>query len=146
MKKINAIFTMGIIACAACAISTPAFCDDNIFGNLTSTQPPKTTEVKTETVKVEQPLVIRGTTQMNKQESLTTQSLQTSISSLEAAQTDLRTKLETAKSNYNAVDQEYIRIKQERAALKKIVKTTEKRIKSIERTKQKIQESIQVAL
>jgi len=143
MKK--TIFTMGLIACAACAISTPAYSDDDIFGNLTTTAP-ATTEVKTETIKVEQPLVIRGTTQMNKQESLTTQSLQTSISSLEAAQTDLRTKLETAKSNYSAVDQEYIRIKQERAALKKIVKSTEKRIKNIEKTKEKIQKSIQVAL
>ena len=143
MKKINSIFTMGVVACAACLISVPALADDNIFGNLTSTTPPATTEVKTETIKVEQPLVIRGTTQMNKQESLTTQSLQTSISSLEAAQADLRTKLETARSNYNTVDQEYVRIKQERAALKKIVKSTEKRIKTIERTKEKIQKSIQ---
>ena len=145
MKKINAIFSVGVIACAACMIGAPAFADDNIFGNLTTTAP-STTEVKTETIKVEQPLVIRGTTQMNKQESLTTQSLQTSISSLEAAQADLRTKLETAKSNYNAVDQEYIRVKQERAALKKIVKSTEKRIKNIDRTKEKIQKSIQVEL
>ena len=140
MKK--TILTMSIIACAFCTISNPAFSEDNIFGNLTTTVP-STSEVKTETIKVEQPLVIRGTTQMNKQESLTTQSLQTSISSLEAAQADLRTKLETARSNYNTVDQEYVRIKQERAALKKIVKNTEKRIKTIERTKEKIQKSIQ---
>lgn len=144
MKK-TSLF-MGMIACAACLVATPALCDDNIFGSLTTTPPPATTEVQTKTVKVEEPVVIRGSSQMNKQESLTTQSLQTSISSLEAAQTDLRTKLETAKSNYATVNQEYVRVKQERAALKKIVRTTESRIKTIDRTKVKIQKTMQTSL
>ena len=82
-----------------------------------------------------QTITVPGASQMQKQESLTTQSLQSTISSLEAAQADLRSKLETAKSNYTAVCQEYDRIKQERAALKKIVNKTNSRIKSLERTK-----------
>ena len=139
MKK--GILTLCAIACIAGLVAVPAIAEDNIFGDL-STAPSGTT-VQTPTVKVEQPVVIRGTSQMNQSESLTTQSLQSTISSLEAAQTDLRTKLETATNNFNAVDQEYQRVKQERNALKKIVKKTNSRIKSLERTKKNIQKAIQ---
>ncbi|MCQ2957392.1 MAG: hypothetical protein MJ180_00655 [Candidatus Gastranaerophilales bacterium] len=138
MKKTN-LFLAGFV-CAVLAI-TPAFCEDNIFGDLTTT-PPSTSELQT-TVKVDEPVAIRGTSQMSKQETLTTQSLQNTVSSLEAAQADLRTKLETAQTNYNSVDQEYKRVKQERAALKKIVKKTNSRIKSLERTKTKVQKTMQ---
>ncbi len=146
MKKSNLFLTVGFMICAVCGLSTPALSEDNIFGELTTTPPPATTDVQTQTVKVEQPIVVRGSSQMSKQESLTTQSLQTSISSLEAAQAELRTKLETAKSNYTAVNQEYARVKQERAALKKIVNKTNSRIKSLEKTKKKIQKTIQTDL
>ena len=123
MKKVNLFSTLGIVICTSCLLTTPAFCEDNIFGDLTTT-PPATTDIQPATVKVEQPIVVRGASQMNKQESLTTQSLQNTVASLEAAQTDLRTKLETAKSNYTSVDQEFKKVKQERAALKKIVRQT----------------------
>lgn len=145
MRKINMITTLGVIACAGCLFSAPAICEDNIFGNLTTT-PPAASEIQQTTVKVEQPIVVRGSSQMNKQESLTTQSLQNTVASLEAAQTDLRTKLETAKSNYIAVDQEFKKVKQERAALKKIVRQTNSRIKSLERSKKNVQKAIQANL
>lgn len=139
MKK--TLLGLPVVLCAACLLSAPAFCDDNIFGELSST-PPNAAEIQP-TVKVEQPITVRGTTQMAKQETLTTQSLQNTVSSLEAAQADLRTKLETAQNNYNAVDQEFLRVKQERAALKKIVKKTNARLKSLERTKKKVQQAMQ---
>ena len=145
MKKMNLFLSCGFIACAACVLATPAMADDNIFGDLTTTPPPSSTEIQTKNV-VTQTISVPGASQMQKQETLTTQSLQTSISSLEAAQTDLRSKLETAKSNYAAVSQEYNRVKQERAALKKIVKQTEKRIKTIEKTKKRVQQTIQIEL
>ena len=108
MKKTNLLIT-GLI-CSALLV-TPAFCEDDIFGDLTT--PPGTTQIEQPTVKVEQPVSIRGTSQMNKQETLTTQSLQNTVSSLEAAQADLRTKLETAQANYKSVDQEYKRVKED---------------------------------
>ena len=145
MKKMNLLATMGFVFCAGCLLVTPAYCEDNIFGDLTTT-PPAATDIQPTTVKVEQPIVVRGTTQMNKQESLTTQSLQNTIASLEAAQTDLRTKLETAKNNYSITDQEYKKIKQERAALKKIVRQTNSRIKTLERSKKNVQKAIQSTL
>lgn len=141
MKK--SLLTAGIVAIGALGLIAPAMCEDNIFGNL-DTPAPKTTDLSNATtVKVEQPIVIRGTTQMNQDESLTTQSLQSSITSIEAAQGDLRAKLETAQANYNAADQEFKRIKQERSALRKIVRQTNSRIKSLERTKTRVQKTIQ---
>jgi len=142
MKKTNLVIT-GLVFSAL--LSAPVFCDDNIFGDLTTT-PPSTTQIEQPTVKVEQPVSIRGTSQMSKQETLTTQSLQNTVSSLEAAQADLRTKLETAQTNYNSVDQEYQRVKQERAALKKIVKKTNSRIKSLEKAKVKVQKNMKADL
>ena len=138
MKKTNLLIT-GLVC--SVLFAAPAFCEDNIFGDLTT--PPATTQIEQPTVKVEQPVSIRGTSQMTKQETLTTQSLQNTVSSLEAAQADLRTKLETAKTNYKSVDEEFKRVKQERAALEKIVKKTEARIKSLEKTKIKIQKNMQ---
>ena len=137
-------FLAGIVLVAAMGLISPAMSEDNIFGDL-NVKAPDSTEMTT-TVKVEQPVVIRGTSQMNQTESLTTQSLQSSIASIEAAQGDLRSKLETAQANYNSADQEYIRIKQERAALRKIVRQTNSRIKSLEKTKQKVQKNIQADL
>ncbi len=142
MKKANLFLTFCTVVCIAGVATVPAFAEDNIFGDL-STVPPVTSDIQAPTVKVEQPVVIRGTSQMNKSESLTTQSLQNTISSLEAAQADLRTKLETATNNYNTVNQEYLRVKQERNTLKKIVRKTNSRIKSLERTKKNIQKTIQ---
>ena len=140
MKKTNLVITglvLGVL------FTTPALCEDNIFGDLTTT-PPSTTQVNQQpTIKVEQPVSIRGNSQMSKQETLTTQSLQNTVSSIEAAQADLRAKLETAQANYNSVNQEYLRVKQERAALSKIVKQTNSRIKSLEKTKIKIQKNMQ---
>ena len=140
MKKRNLLIT-GIVLSAL--FMAPAFCEDNIFGDLTTTPPSSTAADPQPTVKVEQPVSIRGTSQMSKQETLTTQSLQNTVSSLESAQADLKAKLETAQTNYNSVNQEYERIKQERAALNKIVKNTNARIKELERAKVKIQKSIQ---
>ena len=139
MKK--SLLTASIIAVAAFGLMSPAMSEDNIFGDLNSTAP-ATTDLTT-TVKVEQPVVIRGTQQMNQTESLTTQSLQSSITSIEAAQNDLRSKMETAQANFNTADQEYQRVKQERAALRKIVRQTNSRIKSLERTKKRVQKTIQ---
>ena len=141
MKK--NLLTAGVIAIGALGLIAPAMCEDNIFGNLDA-QAPATTDLSTATtVKVEQPVVIRGISQMNQTENLTTQSLQSSISSIEAAQNDLRSKLETAQANYNSADQEFQRVKQERAALRKIVRQTNSRIKSLERTKNRVQKAIQ---
>ena len=142
MKK--SLFTAGIVAIAAIGLVNPAMSEDNIFGDL-NVQAPASTDLTT-TVKVDQPVVIRGTQQMNQTESLTTQSLQSSITSMEAAQSDLRSKLETAQSNYNNADQEYKRVKQERAALRKIVRQTNSRIKTLERTKQKVQKTMQTSM
>lgn len=142
MKK--SLFTLSVVAIAACGLINPAMSEDNIFGDL-NTKAPSTTDLTT-TVKVEQPVVIRGTSQMNQTENLTNQSLQNSINSIEAAQSDLRTKLETAQSNYNAADQEFKRVKQERAALKKIVRQTNSRIKKLERAKENLQKTMQTAL
>ncbi|MCR4880860.1 MAG: hypothetical protein K6A44_02795 [bacterium] len=142
MKK--NLLTAGVIAIAAVGLMSPAMSEDNIFGDL-NTQAPATTDLTT-TVKVDQPVVIRGTQQMNQTETLTTQSLQSSITSLEAAQNDLRTKLETAQSNFNVADQEFKRVKQERAALRKIVRQTNSRIKSLERAKKRVQKTIQTEL
>ena len=139
MKK--SLLTGSIIAVAAFGLMNPAMSEDNIFGDLNSTAP-ATTDLTT-TVKVEQPVVIRGTQQMNQTESLTTQSLQSSITNIEAAQNDLRSKMETAQANFNTADQEYQRVKQERAALRKIVRQTNSRIKSLERTKKRVQKTIQ---
>jgi len=145
MKKINLFGTLSVVLCASCLIMTPAFSEDNIFGDL-STTPPNVNEMQQPTVKVEQPVTVRGTTQMAKQETLTTQSLQNTVSSLEAAQTDLRTKLETAQNNFNTVNAEYQRVKQERAALRKIVKKTESRLKTLEKTKKNIQKAMNTEL
>lgn len=134
----------GIVLVAAIGLINPAMSEDNIFGDLNA-KAPDSSELTT-TVKVEQPVTIRGTSQMNATESLTTQSLQSSISSIEAAQNDLRSKLETAQSNFNAADQEFKRVKQERAALRKIVRQTNSRIKTLERTKTKVQKTIQTDL
>ena len=139
MKK--SLFIAAVIAVSATGL---AMADDNIFGDLNASAP-TSTDLKT-TVKVEQPVTIRGTSQMNKDETLTTQSLQSSISNIEAAQNDLRAKLETAQTNYNSVDQEFVRIKQERSALRKIVRQTNSRIKSLERTKKRVQKTIQSEL
>ena len=139
MKK--SLLMAGVTAAATIGLMNPAMSEDNIFGEL-NTQPPTTSDLTT-TVKVDQPVVIRGTQQMNQTETLTTQRLQSSITSIEAAQGDLRTKLETAQSNYNVTDQEYKRVKQERAALRKIVRQTNSRIKSLERTKKRVQKTIQ---
>ena len=138
MKKTN-LFLAGFV-CAVLMV-TPAFCEDNIFGDLTTT-PPSTSEVQP-TIKVDEPVAIRGTSQMTQQENLTTQSLHSTISSIESAQADLKTKLDTAQSNYNAVDQEYQRVKKERAALKKIVNQTKSRISSLEKSKTKVRKAIQ---
>jgi len=140
MKKMN-LLSLGLIACSMCCLALPAMSDDNIFSGV-SASAPKNSDLKT-TVKVEEPVNIRGTSQMTQHETLTTQSLQSSISSLEAAQADLRTKLETAQANYNAVDKEYKRIKQERSALKKIVNKTKSRIKTLERNTKSIRKAIQ---
>ena len=142
MKKTNLLIT-GLVF--STLLITPAFCEDNIFGDLTTT-PPSTTTIEQPTIKVEQPVTIRGTSQMSKQESLTTQSLQNTVSSIEAAQADLRTKLETAQTNYKSVSQEFERVKQEKAALEKIIKKTESRIKSLENTKIKVQKNMQADL
>ena len=142
MKKRN----LALVLCAACIIGAPAFCEDNIFGNIASTpiEAPTTKGGNmTTTVTVEEPVQIRGTSQMTQQENLTTQSLQSTISSIESAQADLKTKLDTAQSNYNAVDQEYQRVKKERAALKKIVSQTKSRISSLEKSKTKVRKAIQ---
>ena len=101
MKK-NLFLTLPAILCATCLLSAPAFCDDNIFGELSST-PPNAAEIQP-TVKVEQPITVRGTTQMAKQETLTTQSLQNTVSSLEAAQADLSEMAYTI-AELNIVDQ-----------------------------------------
>ncbi len=141
MKK--SLLLAGVIAIGAMGLVSPAFCEDNIFGNIDAKAPSTTDLSNSTTVKVEQPVVIRGISQMNQTESLTTQSLQSSISSIEAAQNDLRAKLETAQANYNAADQEFKRVKQERSALRKIVRQTNSRIKSLERTKTRVQKAIQ---
>ena len=142
MKR--SLFTICLVAVATAGLMSPAMSEDNIFGDLNA-KAPATTDLTT-TVKVDQPVVIRGTSQMNKDENLTTQSLQSSIASIEAAQNDLRAKLETAQTNYNSADQEYLRVKQERAALRKIVRQTNSRIKSLERTKKNVQKAIQSEL
>ena len=142
MKK--SLLTAGVVAIAAIGLMSPAMSEDNIFGDL-NVKAPSSTDLTT-TVKVDQPVVIRGTQQMNQTESLTTQSLQSSITNIEAAQNDLRSKLETAQSNFNTADQEYKRVKQERAALRKIVRQTNSRIKSLERTKKRVQKAIQTDL
>lgn len=144
MKK--SLLTAGIIAVGALGLVAPAMCEDNIFGNIDAKAPATTDLSNATTVKVEQPVVIRGASQMNQDENLTTQSLQSSISSIETAQGELRAKLETAQTNYKAADEEFQRIKQERAALRKIVRQTNSRIKSLERTKNKVQKNIQANL
>ena len=140
MKK--NLFVAGLIAIAACGvIGTSVMAEDDIFGDLNA-KAPESTDLTT-TVKVEQPVVIRGTSEMSKTENLTNQSLQNTISSLDSAQNDLKVKLETAQTNYDAVNQEYLRAKQERAALRKIVRKTNSRIKSLERTKKSIMKNMQ---
>ncbi len=140
------LLTASIIAIGAFGLVAPAICEDNIFGNIDAQAPATTDLSNATTVKVDQPVVIRGISQMNQNETLTTQSLQSSIASIEAAQNDLRAKLETAQANYNAADQEFKRVKQERAALRKIVRQTNSRIKSLERTKNRVQKTIQTNL
>ena len=138
--KIQNYLAISLLVCATCGIISTANAEDNIFGGLNSAPP-----AEAPTVKVEQPVQVRGTTQMTEQESLTTQSLQNTISSLESAQTDLKTKLETAQVNYNTANQEYERVKKERAALKKIVNRTKSRIKTLERSKNNVKKAIDAA-
>ena len=133
--------SIGVALLAAISFLNPVMAKDNIFGgvDIDDTYSKAPASLPTE---MKAPTDVKSIIIPTSEDGAATQSMNSSLNSIDAATVELRKKLTTVQQEYNEVDKNYKMVKYERKQLKKEVNRTKSRIRSLEKSKKSINKAL----